>query len=105
MLMARRLVEAGVPFVSVFWYEDQKIADKCKSAGGWDTHASSGVRGRQVYGTSDRVAAYPDKNLVAPEDIAKTVYHSLGIDDIRPVGKEDQPLPILEEGNAIAALF
>ena len=34
LLMARRLVEAGVPFVTVFWKEDESIAAKCKSAGG-----------------------------------------------------------------------
>ncbi|QOV89727.1 DUF1501 domain-containing protein [Humisphaera borealis] len=41
MLMARRLVEAGVPFVTVFWKENEAIASKCKSAGGWDTHANN----------------------------------------------------------------
>jgi len=178
MLMARRLVEAGVPFVSVFWYEDEKLAAKCKSAGGWDTHgnnfnclrdnllpefdrcysallgdlserglldqtlvmvtsemgrtpkigdrrsggflgagrdhwvecmsvllAGGGIRGGQTYGTSDNVGAYPDKNPVAPEDIAKTVYYAMGIDDIRPVGREERPVPILEEGAPIKALF
>ena len=39
--MARRLVEAGVPFVTVFWMEDERSADKCQSAGGWDTHANN----------------------------------------------------------------
>jgi len=41
LLMARRLVEAGVPFVTVFWKEDERIAAQCKSAGGWDTHADN----------------------------------------------------------------
>ena len=41
LLMARRLVEAGVPFITVFWLEDEKIDAKCKSAGGWDTHGSN----------------------------------------------------------------
>jgi len=41
LLMARRLVEAGVPFVTVFWKEDESIANQCKSAGGWDTHADN----------------------------------------------------------------
>jgi hypothetical protein len=41
LLMARRLVEAGVPFITVFWMEDQEIANKCKSAGGWDTHGNN----------------------------------------------------------------
>jgi uncharacterized protein (DUF1501 family) len=41
LLMARRLVAAGVPFVTVFWKEDESIAAQCKSAGGWDTHADN----------------------------------------------------------------
>jgi hypothetical protein len=40
-LMARRLVEAGVPFVSIFWQEDPKLDKLCKSAGGWDTHGNN----------------------------------------------------------------
>jgi uncharacterized protein (DUF1501 family) len=41
LLMARRLVEAGVPFVTVFWKEDILLNKKCASAGGWDTHANN----------------------------------------------------------------
>jgi hypothetical protein len=43
LLLARRLVEAEVPFITVFWKENEAIADKCKSAGGWDTHANNFV--------------------------------------------------------------
>lgn len=43
LLLARRLVEAGVPFVSVFWMGDPKAAEarKCASGGGWDTHGNN----------------------------------------------------------------
>ncbi|MCO6459372.1 MAG: DUF1501 domain-containing protein [Pirellulaceae bacterium] len=41
LLLARRLVEAGVPFVTVFWLENDQIKGKCKSAGGWDTHGNN----------------------------------------------------------------
>ena len=41
LLTARRLVDAEVPFVTVFWLENQKIKGKCKSAGGWDTHGNN----------------------------------------------------------------
>ena len=42
LLLARRLVEAGVPFVTVFWKENEaKLAKKCASAGGWDTHGNN----------------------------------------------------------------
>ncbi len=41
LLLARRLVEAAVPFVTVFWKENEAIDNKCKSAGGWDTHGNN----------------------------------------------------------------
>ncbi|GIW94162.1 MAG: hypothetical protein KatS3mg110_2203 [Pirellulaceae bacterium] len=42
LLLARRLVEAGVPFITVFWKENEKkLAKKCASAGGWDTHGNN----------------------------------------------------------------
>lgn len=47
----------------------------CQSA----VFAGGGIRGGQVYGSSDRDAAYPTSNPVSPEDMLATVYHSLGI--------------------------
>ena len=41
MLLARRLVEAGVRFVTVFWKEDRELDALCKSGGGWDTHGNN----------------------------------------------------------------
>ena len=42
LLVARRLVEAEVPFVTVFWKGDMdKLGKKCKSAGSWDTHGNN----------------------------------------------------------------
>ena len=42
LLLARRLVEAEVPFITVFWKEDRpKFGKKCASAGGWDTHGNN----------------------------------------------------------------
>lgn len=43
LLLARRLVEAGVPFVTVFWMPDKVRGEKlkCASAGGWDTHGNN----------------------------------------------------------------
>jgi len=43
LLLARRLVEAGVPFITVFWMPDKVRAEKlkCSSAGGWDTHGNN----------------------------------------------------------------
>jgi len=42
LLVARRLVEAQVPFITVFWKGDlNKLGKKCKSAGSWDTHGNN----------------------------------------------------------------
>jgi hypothetical protein len=41
MLLARRLVEAGVPFVTVFWKGDSRLDRLCNSGGGWDTHGNN----------------------------------------------------------------
>jgi uncharacterized protein (DUF1501 family) len=178
LLLARRLVEAGVPFVTVFWKEDPKLDARCKSGGGWDTHgnnfgclrdhllpefdrcfaallddlhqrglleetlvvvnsemgrrprvgdprsggvkgagrdhwthcmsvlmAGGGVRGGQAYGTSDKVGAYPADKPVAPEDITRTVYHAMGIDDLQAVDREGRPFHLLREGKPITELF
>ncbi len=42
--------------------------------------AGGGIRGGQVYGSSDRSAAYPSTSPVSPGDVATTLYHCLGID-------------------------
>src|SRR5262249_39021282 len=44
LLLSRRLVEAGGPFVTVFWKEHEAIAGKCKSAGGWDQNGKNSPR-------------------------------------------------------------
>jgi hypothetical protein len=41
--------------------------------------AGAGIRGATVYGASDRHAAYPAANPVAPVDLMATVYHCLGV--------------------------
>jgi hypothetical protein len=178
VLMARRLVEAGVPFVTVFTKEDPKLNDLCKSGGSWDTHGSNfvclrdhllpefdqyfsalledlhdrglledtlvlvnsemgrapkigdprsggprgagrdhwthcmsvlfaggGIRGGQTYGKSDKVAAYPADKQVAPEDIARTVYHAMGIDNLEAIDREGRPLNLLPEGAVLRELF
>lgn len=178
LLMARRLVEAGVPFVTIFTKEDPKLDKLCKSGGSWDTHGSNfyclknhllpefdryystliedlherglldetlvminsemgrtpkigdprsggvkgagrdhwthcmsvlfaggGIKGGQTYGASDKIAAYPADKGVAPEDITKTVYHAMGIDNLDAVDREGRPFDLLPEGAAIKALF
>ncbi len=178
LLMARRLVEAGVPFITVFWKENEAIAARCKSAGGWDTHgnnfnclrdyllpefdrgfsalledlaqrgllddtlvmvtsemgrkpkvgdprsggrsgagrdhwtacmsvvlAGGGIRGGQTYGRTDAHGEYPAENPVGPEDIARTVYHAMGIDNLEAMDMQGRPYNLLEEGRTLTGLF
>jgi uncharacterized protein (DUF1501 family) len=178
MLLARRLVEAGVPFVTVFWKGDRDLDRLCLSGGGWDTHgnnfnclrdrllpefdrpfaallddlhqrglldetlvvvssemgrkprigdprsggnggagrdhwtacmsvllAGGGVRGGQVYGASDRRAEFSADNPVGPEHIAHTVFHAMGIDDLRATDREGRPIDLLGDGRPLTELF
>ena len=178
MLMARRLVEAGVPFVTVFWKGDKELDTLCKSGGGWDTHgnnfnclkdrllpefdrpfaallddlhqrgllettlvivssemgrkprigdprsggadgagrdhwtacmsvllAGGGIRGGQVFGTSDKRAEYPSDSPVGPEHIAHTVFHAMGIEDLSATDREGRPFHLLEDGRPLTELF
>jgi hypothetical protein len=178
LLLARRLVEAGVPFVSVFWMEDEKLDKLCKSGGGWDTHgnnfgclkehllpefdrgfsalledlsgrglldetlvmvnsemgrhprigdvrsggksgagrdhwtkcmsvllAGGGIRGGQTYGTSDRIGAYPAEHPVGPEEIARTLYHAMGIDDLTMTDRLGRPIDLTPEGEPLLSMF
>lgn len=41
--------------------------------------AGGGIRGGQVYGASDRQAAYPASDAVRPVDLVATVYRALGV--------------------------
>jgi hypothetical protein len=178
LLAARRLVEAEVPFITVFWMENKKLASKCKSAGGWDTHgnnfgclknyllpefdraysaliedlsqrglldetlllltsemgrkpkigdprsggktgagrdhwthclsdvlAGGGIRGGQMYGSSDRYAEFPADKPVTPGDIAKTVYSAMGIENLEAFDKQNRPYNLLVEGESISGLL
>lgn len=162
LLLARRLIEAGVKLVTVNWARDDAF---------WDTHANNfqqlrnnllppfdrgfaalledlherglldetlvvclgefgrtpringqagrdhwaacntvvlaggGVRGGQVFGASDALAAYPATSPVTPGDLAATIYEALGINRhslLRdPLGR---PLS-LSDGTPLGALF
>jgi uncharacterized protein (DUF1501 family) len=178
LLMARRLVEAGVPFITVFWKENEAIANRCASAGGWDTHANNfnclkdyllpefdrgfsalledlsqrgllentlvlltsemgrkpqvgdprsggrfgagrdhwtacmsvlmaggGIQGGRTYGKTDAHAAYPAENPVGPEDVTKTVYHAMGIENLEAIDLQGRPYNLLDEGRPLVELF
>jgi len=135
-LLARRLVEAGVPLVTLYsvgnrdwdthdqnfrtlkdtllppmdrgmtaligdleqrglldetlviWMGDMGRTPRINGGAGRDhwsfcysiVMAGGGVRGGQLFGSSDRSAAYPSTSPIAPADIAATIFHCLGID-------------------------
>ncbi|MBW3541676.1 MAG: DUF1501 domain-containing protein [Planctomycetes bacterium] len=57
--------------------------------------AGAGVPGGTVYGASDRHAAYPARDPVAPEDLAATIYHLLGVDPTATLHTpEGRPVPL-----------
>jgi hypothetical protein len=41
--------------------------------------AGGGVRGGQVYGSSDKIGAYPKDDPVSPEDLLATIYQAMGL--------------------------
>ena len=42
--------------------------------------AGGGVRGGTMYGSSDKLGAYPDLNPVTPGDLAATIFWRFGLD-------------------------
>ena len=66
--------------------------------------AGGGVRGGQVYGSSDRSAAYPSTNPVHPADVAATIYHCLGIDPSAPVADQQGRPVVIGTGRPVRAL-
>jgi hypothetical protein len=68
--------------------------------------AGGGVRGGQVYGESDRYAAFPKTAPVHPYDIVSTVYHALGIHrDTEYRDTQDRPRRLVDHGGPIGGLF
>lgn len=68
--------------------------------------AGAGVRGGIVHGRSDADAAYPLEQSVSPEDLASTIYWSLGIDShLMLQDKLQRPVSIVEGGRILDSLF
>ncbi|HEX8200946.1 MAG TPA: DUF1501 domain-containing protein, partial [Isosphaeraceae bacterium] len=171
-LLARRLIEAGVRFATVYY----SASIGGKGSGGWDTHgdnfnqlkerllpttdqavptliedlasrglldetlilwmgefgrspkvtntpkfgpdgrdhwplcytalfAGGGITPGAIYGSSDRIGAYPASDPVTPDDIAATLFWALGIDPRTEVQDTlGRPLPIAT-GRPITAIF
>lgn len=163
VLLARRLLDHGVPFVSVNWHNDGQNfwdthgnnfnrlkndlippADRALSAvlddlsqsgrldetlivwvgefgrapvingsAGREHHpfcynavmAGGGIRGGQVYGSSDQHARYPAENSVSPHDLVATMYRALNVSQeviLRDTLNRPRPLTM---GRPIDALF
>jgi hypothetical protein len=67
--------------------------------------AGGGVRGGQVYGSSDAHAAYPRSNPVAPEDVIATMYHALGIPGESLIYDRERRPHKISEGRPLVELF
>ena len=67
--------------------------------------AGGGIRGGRTYGSSDKVGAYPADKPVAPEDVARTLYHAMGIDDMEAHDREGKSFNLLPEGKVLGELF
>jgi hypothetical protein len=67
--------------------------------------AGGGLRGGQVYGASDKNAAYPSSNPVTPQDLTATLYHCLGIDPHTVIHDQQNRPFTLVEGKPVEALL
>ena len=67
--------------------------------------AGGGIRGGQVYGSSDKLAAYPRDNPVAPEDLLATIYHAMGISLESEVRDQENRPQRITDGKPVLALF
>lgn len=175
VLQARRLVERGVPLVTVFWPNDgiknvsvywdthsrnfidhrerlMPVADLAFTAllddleqrgmlddtivvwtgefgrtprvGQVNSDAGAGADGRDhwpgcfttvlaggpfkrgfVYGKSDKHAAFPAENPVAPSDLVATLYHALGVPDRQTLTDITGRPQFVRPGKAIGELF
>ena len=67
--------------------------------------AGGGIRGGQVHGRSDRLAAYPAENPVSPADLTSTIYHALGVSPATEMHDRQGRPVALTEGKAVTASF
>lgn len=67
--------------------------------------AGGGLRGGQVYGSSDKIGAYPTLNPVTPQDVTATLYHCLGVDPHTLIYDPLNRPYALVEGTPLAAVL
>ncbi len=59
--------------------------------------AGGGIPGGTIFGSSDRIGAYPNELPVTPQDVIATIYRQLGIDPHRIVpDREGRPTPLCD---------
>jgi Protein of unknown function (DUF1501) len=67
--------------------------------------AGGGVQGGSVYGASDKIAAYPDRDPVSPADLAATIFWRFGVDpNLEMHDQTNRPFR-LAEGQPLYGLF
>jgi hypothetical protein len=67
--------------------------------------SGGGIRGGQIYGASDKIAAYPTDRAVRPEDLIATVYHALGINSESLLRDQENRPHRACAGNPVLELF
>lgn len=67
--------------------------------------AGGGIRGGQVYGASDEIAAYPTEKPVSPEDFVATVYQAMGLESTTHIYDASGRPHHLSSGEAVRELF
>ena len=67
--------------------------------------AGAGIRGGQAIGETDAKAELPKDRPIYPEDITKTVYYAMGINDLGAKDKVGRTYNLLEEGKVLTELF
>lgn len=68
--------------------------------------AGAGIHRGFLHGRSDRHAGYPMESPVSPEDLACTIFDSLGIDPHTTIeDREGRPVPLVNRGRVLQELF
>jgi hypothetical protein len=67
--------------------------------------AGGGIRGGAIWGSSDRIGAYPASMPVQPDDIAATMFWALGIDPATEVYDTLRRPLAIAAGKPLTTLF
>lgn len=67
--------------------------------------AGGGVQGGAVYGSSDKLGAYPDANALSPSDLAATLFWRFGLDPASEIHDLTGRPYRLADGHPVRALF